>query len=1270
MRNPPQTAIRGIFATIQGVPARCSTFCPTQNHLLNSLGTRSFIYTSAARTTENPKWEFSRRRNPEKIRSWHDLKESNSSCLEVSVNREVRRSRSSRGGSVSFNVNGKNRLKWYSEMLRDYATGLCCKEGRAIHGYIIRSGTDPDVHLWVSLINFYAKCGALEFSCHVFKQMPMKDVVSWTALISGFVAQGHGVESVELFCEMRREDVRPNEFTLATVLKGCSLSSDLDFGKQVHAEVVKIGVLSDVYIGSSLIDLYSKCGEMEYADDIFCMMPEKNAFLWNALLNGYAQVGNGEAVLRLFSKMTEPEMRFSYYTLSIVLKGIASSGTLGAGQAIHSIVIKIGGELDDFVTCSLVNMYSKCGVADDALKVFKKINNPDIVAWSSIISVLDHQGLKEEAAKLFQLMRHSGMRPNQYTLSSLASAATDMGDLRYGQSIHACAYKFGFESDGLLSNALISMYTKLGSISEGYYIFKKMTNRDVITWNALLSGFHDDETSDEGTKIFKQMLIDGFRPNMYTYISTLRSCSSLLNIELGKQVHAHIIKDKFDNDGYVGTALIDMYSKCGCMEDVEAIFNRLDEKDVFTWTVIISGFSQTNQGEKAAHCFNEMRRECVVPNEFTIASCLRGCSGIASLENGLQLHSLAIKAGLSTDIFVSSALVDMYGKCGYIDDAEILFNGMKLRDTVMWNTMICGYSQHGEGDKALQAFSRMVYDGLMPDEITFLGILSACSHMGLVEEGKKFFYSMSESYGIIPSIEHYACLVDILGRAGKFDEVENLIEHMELTPNALIWENVLGACRIHGNVELGEKAAEKLFQIDPETDSNYILLSNLYASRGRWDDVSKIRASMSSKGIKKEPGCSWVEVDARVHVFLSHDVSHSRLSDIHHKLEELGHRVTEAGYAPDAKYALHNVSGKDRIDNLLHHSERLALGFALIDKVNTRKIRIFKNLRICGDCHEFMKFVSSTLNQEIIVRDRSRFHHFHHGYSKRHEPSEVEADHIEEAYLLPEDLCEFEKVRYDRVLFDNMGKLRINPSDAKAKALAAAKRESTSDSGMKMPRNKSPEATSPPPKWSKGEVLSINLVSQPSSAPIIIDIDASRPPCKNPLGSSTKMAPLKPFLIEVQKSVAGHSTPEDFEKESLEQRAYMSFNQMAQSCTASSSCGNILLLTLTSSRRGFSNSLRSWKRLPRRDEPWLLGNQPSSVRDAARTSAVDSTKFSPYKKAFYQEGGATVVKKIKERMSDLDLSFLEIEDDIEAWEETRVTKVVVDAGEEAIADEA
>ncbi|XP_022850166.1 pentatricopeptide repeat-containing protein At2g03880, mitochondrial-like [Olea europaea var. sylvestris] len=932
MRSPPPLMLCGVLSTFYTVPINRSTLFSGKKPVLYSLRFQSSHCAAVLKTCERAGGDFISVKSPnfrlERLppRNLYAIKS------EVLIDREWKNT-SPRAGLEK--VNGKWKLKWYSEMLRNCAADLCLSEGRAIHGQIIRNGTEPDSHLWVSLINFYAKCRALDSSRHVLDQMPIKDVVSWTALISGFVALGHGIESFELFCEMRRENVRPNEFTLATVLKGCSICLDLESGKQLHADVIKIGALSDVYVGSTLVDLYAKCGEMEYAENVFVMIPEQNAVLWNSLLNGYAQAGDGEAVLRLFCGMTESETRFSNYTLSIVLKGLAMSGDHGAGQAVHSMAIKTRGEHDDFICCSLVNMYSKCGQANDALSVFKRMANPDIVAWSTVISILDQQGQRKEAVELFHLMRNSGVRPNQYM--------------------------------------------KFQAIYEGHHVFNAMTHWDVVSWNALLSGFHDDEISNQGPKLFKHMLAEGFRPNMYTFISILRSCSSLLNVKFRKQVHAHVIKENFEYDGYIGTALIDMYAKCGALEDVEVVFGRLDEKDIFAWTVLISSYSQADQGEKAACCFNQMRREGVEPNEFTLASCLRACSGIASLENGRQLHSLVIKGGQSFDLFVASALIDMYGKCGCIEDAEILFYDMESGDTVLWNTIICEYSHHGQGEKALQAFRTMIEGELLPDEITFIGILSACSHMGLIEDGRKYFNSMSELYGITPSIEHYACMVDILGRAGKFDEVESFIKDMKLTPNALIWENVLGACRVHGNVELGERAAEKLFEIEPQTDSNYILLSNLYATKGRWDAVAKVRTSMSNKGIKKEPGCSWVEVDAHTHVFLSQDVSHPRLWDIHQKLEELRHKLTEKGYVPNTKYALQNVPDKEKSENLLHHSERIALGFALISKIQSEKIRIFKNLRICGDCHEFMKLVSGITNREIVVRDTRHFHHFQSG---------------------------------------------------------------------------------------------------------------------------------------------------------------------------------------------------------------------------------------------------------------------------------------------------
>ncbi|KAM3324646.1 pentatricopeptide repeat-containing protein, mitochondrial [Capsicum chacoense] len=879
-----------------------------------------------------------------------------------------------------FLMKGKKReIKWYSEMLKDYAGKLCLKEGKALHGEMIRCGVEPDSHLWVSLINFYSKCGDLVFARNAFDLIPTRDVVSWTALIAGFIAQGYGSKGICLFRDMRGEGIRPNEFTLATVLKGCSMCLDLEFGKQLHVEVVKGAAFSDVYVGSALVDLYAKCCELESAVKVFFSMPEQNSVSWNVLLNAYVQAGQGEEALRLFSKMSDSELRFSNYTLSTILKGCASSVNLRAGQVIHSMLVKIGSEVDDFTSCGLVDMYNKCGLQDDALKVFLRTKNPDTVAWTAMITGLDQHGQKREAIQLFCLMRQSGLRPNQFTLASVVSAAADSVDLSCCKSIHACVYKFGFDSEESVSNALIAMYMKFGSVLDGHHIFSSMNNRDIISWNSLLSGFHNNETSYEGPKIFRQLLVEGLRPNMYTLISNLRSCASLLDASLGKQVHAHAVKANLGGNIYVGTSLVDMYAKCGQLDDAEMIFYRLSEKDVFTWTVVISGYVQSDQGEKAFRCFNQMQREAIKPNEFTLSSCLRGCSHVASLDNGQQLHSMAMKSGQFSDMYVASALIDMYAKCGCIKDAESLFQSMASSDTVLWNTIIYAYSQHGLDEKALETFGTMLSEGILPDGITFIAVLSACSHLGLVKEGRRHFDSIKNGFGITPSIEHYACMVDILGRAGKFDETEHFIEGMELAPDALIWETVLGVCKTHGNVELAEKAANVLFKIDPKAESSYILLSNIYAAKGRWADVSKVRALMSRQGVKKEPGCSWLEIDNQVHVFLSQDASHPRLKDIHKKLEELASRITAAGYIPNTNHVLHNVSDKEKIDNLSHHSERLALAFALVSSSKNKTVRIFKNLSICGDCHEFMKLASIVTNREIVIRDIKRFHHFSHG---------------------------------------------------------------------------------------------------------------------------------------------------------------------------------------------------------------------------------------------------------------------------------------------------
>ncbi|KAI3813633.1 hypothetical protein L1987_18362 [Smallanthus sonchifolius] len=558
-----------------------------------------------------------------------------------------------------------------------------------------------------------------------------KVILNWI-LICG--CEGCGTEGLRLFCEMYEEGVSPNEFTLATVLKACCLCLYLEFGKQLHGEVVKDGFFSDGHVGSALVDLYAKCGELEYAEKVCVFLPKENAVSWNSLLNGFALAGDDQRVLRLFCRMKESEMKFNKYTLCTVLKGCAGSGNLKAGQIVHGMIIISGCEDEEFISCSLVDMYSKCGMVDDALKVFWKLKSPDVVTWSAMICCLEQQGREEKAAELFSMMISLGLKPNQFTFTSIVSAAKELDDLRYSQCLHACVHKYGFANETLVNNALITMYIKNGSFDDGYKIFNTMSHRDLVSWNALLAGFHDNKSCD-GLRIFRKILENGFKPNMFTYISTLRSCTSSLNSEVGKQVHGLVIKENLDSDCYVGTALIDMYVKSKCINDVEKIMNRSNEIDLFTWTTVISGCAQTDQGEKFIFYFKQMQKDGVKPNEFTLAGCLRGCSGITSLINGRQLHSFVIKDGYLDDPFVASALVDMYGKCGCIKDAEMIFEETESHDTVLWNTIISQYSQHDQGEKAI--------------------------------------------------------------KEGKFDEVESFINEMKLSPNNLIWETLLGACK-HG----------------------------------------------------------------------------------------------------------------------------------------------------------------------------------------------------------------------------------------------------------------------------------------------------------------------------------------------------------------------------------------------------------------------------------------------------------------------------------------
>lgn len=515
----------------------------------------------------------------------------------------------------------------------------------------------------------------------------------------------------------------------------------------------------------------------------------------------------------------------------------------------------------------------------------------------------------------------------------------------------------------------------------------------------------------ESLVIYTSMWRANVRPNNYTFPFLLQACSKVSEIVDGMQVHAHIVKLGFEEDVYIRNALIHFYGACrelgdsrrvfdespwrrdvvswnailagyardGQIDACEELFEEMPERDAISWSTMIMGYVQGGKLEEGLGLFREMREKGVMPNEAGLATVLSASAQLGLLEHGQEVHSTIKNMKFPITVALRTALIDMYAKCGCIELSRQLFDEMPQRDVFAWNAMICGLAIHGLGEEALALFQRFTQEGLCPVNVTFVGVLSACSRAGLVEEGRRHFRSMTEDYGIEPEMEHYGCMVDLLGRAGFIREALELIEKMVVPPDPVLWGTLLGACKMHGLVELGETIGRRLIEIEPARDGYYVLLANIYAKARKWEDVVEVRRLMVKRGNNKVAGWSLIEAQGSIHRFVAGDRSHKRSKEIYEMLEEIGKRLAAAGYSPDVSPVLHDIGEEEKEHVIREHSERLAIAFGLTVIEVGGLIRIVKNLRVCGDCHEVSKMISKVFGREIVVRDGSRFHHFKEG---------------------------------------------------------------------------------------------------------------------------------------------------------------------------------------------------------------------------------------------------------------------------------------------------
>ncbi|KAJ4962123.1 hypothetical protein NE237_022033 [Protea cynaroides] len=775
-------------------------------------------------------------------------------------------------------------------------------------------------------------------------------------------------------------DCNSNSHAYARMFQDCTGNGNArKLGMGIHCDILKRGSCLDLFAWNVLLNMYVKADLLADARTLFDGMRDRNTVSFVTLIQGYAQSLQFDEAIELFIRLRREGHELNPFVFTTILKLLVITDSTELCWRIHAFLFKLGHDSNAFVATALIDAYSVCGHVDGAKRIFHKIADKDMISWTGMIACYAENDYFKEALELFSQMRKFNLKQNNFTFASSLKACVGLPAFDLGKGIHGCALKTRYELDLFVGCALLDLYTKFGDISDARIVFEEMPQKHVIHWSFMIARYAQSDRSEEAWNLFFRMRQALVIPNQFTFASVLQACATMEALVLGKQTHGHVLKVGLDFDIFVRNALMDVYAKCGMMEDSMKLFVESPQRNDVTWNTLIVGYVHLEYGEEALRLFSEMLNDLVQPTQTTYSSILRACANLTALEPGLQIHCFIVKTIFDEDTVVCNALIDMYAKCGSIKDARSIFDAMSNRDDVSWNSMISGYSLHGLSEDALGIYEKMRETEIRPNKITFIGVLSACSNRGLVDQGQFYFHSMAQDYGIVPCIEHYTCMVWLLGRSGRLDEARKLIEELPFEPSVMVWRALLGACVIHHDIELGRISAQKVLELEPHDEAAHVLLSNMYATVKKWDSVIAIRKCMKRKGVKKEPGLSWIESQSNVHYFSAGDRSHPDIRIINAMLEWLNIKIRREGYVPSCNVVLLDVEEDEKERLLWLHSERLALAYGLFITPSGCPVRIIKNLRICADCHAAIKLISKVVQREFIVRDMNRFHHFEVG---------------------------------------------------------------------------------------------------------------------------------------------------------------------------------------------------------------------------------------------------------------------------------------------------
>ncbi|KAF8405031.1 hypothetical protein HHK36_009927 [Tetracentron sinense] len=727
--------------------------------------------------------------------------------------------------------------------------------GRSLHGFAVKSGLFLDQSLIPALISMYGGCGNLSIARKLFELLPEKNVVTWNAMISAYTQNGKSNEAFEMFWLMIQANMHPNMITFVSIIPSFDNPSSIWYGESVHTCGIKYGLEHQISVVTALVSMYAKIGDLGSAQFLFDRMPERNLLSWNSMVSGYVQNGLWDLGLAAFREMQFEEFIPDAISIVSILTACNRLEDTLLGKSAHAFGLRKGFDSNLNVSNALLAFYSDFSQLPSSIKLFHKMAIRNVVSWNTLISGSVRNGKTGDAVALLRQMQQEGVDFDLVTMISVLPSYCETENLVQGMAVHGHAIRTGYGSDISLVNALISMYVNCGDLDAGHLLFEVMPERSVVSWNALITGYRCHNLQKEIMVLFRQMIEEHQKPDHVTLLNILPMCWTQLQ---GKSIHAYAVRTGVVLESPFLTSLILMYDRFEKIGLCCLLFEMANKSNVSLWNTMMSVHVQSKNAKNAVASFHEMLRMKLEPDYITILALISACVQLSSLNLTHCVMAYTIRKGFEKDVLISNALIDLYARCGNISIARKLFDELIGKDAVSWSVMINGYGMHGDAEAALALFSRLKCSRVQPDDVTFISLLSACSHAGLVDQGRMLFRSMVD-HGVVPRMEHYACMVDLLGRTGYLNEAYDLVKRLPFKPSASLLESLLGACRIHGNIELGEEISRSLFIMDPENSGSYVMLSNIYAAAGRWTDASRVRSYMEGRRLRKVPGFSLVE---------------------------------------------------------------------------------------------------------------------------------------------------------------------------------------------------------------------------------------------------------------------------------------------------------------------------------------------------------------------------------------------------------------------------